>query len=375
MEDKDLELEQQELSFAQLVKEITTQELLDFTSIKAIVDKFEFVESQETTYNNLRLSIYFKQLPAISGANLLVKAVVLVQGESIAIIVPKNVADIYIGLQENPDAISSKNVNLELYGEVFGFDVKDASFKEIIKTAYLSAGNSLMAFEFKNPEEEESKSKKDEEEDKEDRPNRPLGNIDDIPDDAPIEDAPDFEPPFEKIATKPSLDSALDGNMESFNKFKRTGKYLDKVLASLAEAPAAIKNNTRYQFLGENRAVLLIEVDNKAILERFKTRPQVAKKALSTHGESIRNAKNAQLIDSFILDGKRYHILAESVGNNFWFIENEKLVTVTEEDVKGDIIVPIKEQLIKLKSSSVRQESRKYVPVLLKDTVAFLGGK
>lgn len=362
-----------EKSYAQFIKEITNEDIKDFKGFLSITEHFELVESQETTFNNLRMSVLFKQLPVVSDANLLVKVVAVVQGESIAFMMPKNAADIYVALKESPDSIASKNVSLELYGEVFGFDVKDASFIDAVKNSYLSAGNAAPAFEFKNPELEEKENPEEQDEALE-QPKRPI-IAEEIPSDAGIEDAPEFEPPFEKIGATPG-NSGLERNMESFKNFSKTGKHLEHLLKDLSEStPSVLKNYTKYKFIGENDAILVLEVDNRAIIERFKNKADIAKKALSNYGESIRNYKNTQLIDSFIEDGKRYHVIAEAAGNNFWVVDGEGLLSPSEMDIKSDVIIPLKESVIRLRASSVRKDSRKYIPAMVKGEIVFLGGK
>lgn len=354
-------------TYAQLLKAITAESVTTASELTDIINEFKFSSSTELMFRQAPLAVSYSQLPLILDSNLLIKVVLIKQAENAALIMPKNVIDINDTLEENPELIIDKNVNLDLYAEVFGFDTSDSSFKETIKNAYLGAGSSLRAFEFKN-----SKKAEPEKDELESRPE------DEKPDGIglPKKEPGEFKPPLDKIPGDTPVEDAIAANKESFSKFKKTGSYLEALLEKLAGSmPSAIKKNVKYNFLTENNSVLIIEVDNRAIIEKFTNAQTSAKQALSSLGESIRNDSKTQMIDSFIANGKRYHILVEAVGNNFWYVEGEDLLdTKVLTETSQSLISPIQEDIVVLKKSSIRQESRKRIPLKNEKEIMFIGG-
>ena len=90
---------------------------------------------------------------------------------------------------------------------------------------------------------------------------------------------------------------------------------------------------------------------------------------MSAIGETIRKNKYTQLVDSFIVEGKRYFIIAEDIGNNFWISEQDELKRI--EAASKNTILPLQDEIIILKKSSVREESRKLRPYILRDQIVF----
>jgi hypothetical protein len=289
--------------------------------------------------------------------------VLLLQADSLAIIVPEHVATTYKDLIDNPELLNEKNIKLSLYAEIYNFDEKDKELIELIKSLYLSAGNSLRAFDM-----EVVPDKKDQEdEDQEDM----TGSMNS---DTPISDSLDSmdKGSFNSIDEPMEDFSEVEENLSAYKKFKKHGSFLESLESKLYNTSNIIfKENTKTTYLNEEKNILIIQVDNSNIYNKFKRIPLVAKKSLSAFGESIRNNKDTQLIDSFIKDGKRYFVVAESIGSNFWVIENEALVSPKKE---SRLIQPIQNEIIRLKRSSIRKEVRKSIPYISENKVVFDGG-
>ena len=121
-----------------------------------------------------------------------------------------------------------------------------------------------------------------------------------------------------------------------------------------------------------NSNVYALEVDNKSIYESYGAINKRAKEILTTIGETIRESKDIQLVDSLMVDGKRLFIIAETNNSNLWYAATDKVVTLTEN--KGSIIVPSKRDLIKLERTNVRVENRKHKAYIYGNNIAFLRG-
>lgn len=342
-------------SYVKLVKELSDAESFSPDTILDKLNISEFVEDTETTYKSFPIKIVYKQLPVIVNGDVLVKVVVLIQADSYAIIIPEHISETFKDLLENPDLINDKNIDLSLYAEVYNFDSNDRELLDLIKEAYLSAGNSLKAFELTGDlKKEEDELEGQSEEQTSEQPQVPsFGSDFDKPSMTPAADFGEIDSSIEEAPE-------VQENSKPFSRFKKQGSYLENLTHKLYSISNDIfKENTKIRFLGEKKNILLVEVNNKEIYKKYSRVPAVAKKSLSVFGESIRNGKMTQLLDTFTIDGKKYFAIAECAGNNFWYVSKEKIGDIIDST---DIIKPIQKDIIRLKKSSVRQESRKFVP-------------
>src|SRR5690606_29034639 len=208
-------------SYAQLVKSLTELEVKNYETISNTINKANFIEDDETTFNNLPLSIKYKQLPVVIGTDLLVKVVVLEQGDNIAIIVPENTSTIYEELlEEDFDNLTNYNINLSLYAEVYGFDTNNSKFLELLKNMYLSAGNFIKAFS--TPEVVQKTNEEDDEENSE-FDFTPSSSTDNVG------RADDFDMDETSITDDISSFEEIKENMKAYNKFTVKTKSLTKL--------------------------------------------------------------------------------------------------------------------------------------------------
>jgi len=320
----------------------------------------EFTEDIETTYRSYPIKVLYKQLPIVIDGEVLVKVVVLIQADSYALIIPENISETYKELLDNPELIDSKNIDFSLYAEVYNFDSDDSELLELIKEVYLAAGNSLKAFELVGSLKVEPEMEKEESEEEAD-PFKPA-NTDFSAEDFSEESFSEIEAPVEDF-------SEVEENYKAFKKFKKQSAFLESLVKKLyTMSNKQFKENIRIKFLN-NKSILAIEVDNKSVYRKFEHVPAIAKKSLSIFGEAIRKNDSTQLVDSFVKDGKRYFIVVESAGNNFWYVSKEEMSPL---DDSKDIIKPIQKDIIKLNRSSVRQESRKFIPCKKDKEIVFL---
>jgi len=322
------------------------------------INKTGFIEDSETKYNNQSAGVYYKQLPIVINSDILVKVVLITQGDGFILTMPEDVYETFKALEEDESLLADKNINLALYAEVFNFDTNDPELHEFIKEIYLAAGNSKKAFDFVPSK--KTTSKKDDESEEQDRQ---LG----------AEDLFTSEPEssFDEIETDLEDLPEIEANLESYTKFKKYTKRLDNFKNILYNnSDNVIRNNVKYKYIGENESVLTMEVDNKNVYELLSNSPKIAKNTLSRFGESIRLNKKIQLLDSFNKEGKRYFVLAENAGNNYWLVKGEKL-----DKFEGDdpYYQPIQEEIIKLSRSSVRFESRHLKPYKVGRKIVYRG--
>lgn len=347
-------------SYVKLVKLLSDTDTYDPGTLLDQLNISEFNEDIETTYKSYPAKILYKQLPVVQNGDLLVKIVVIAQADSYALIVPERISEIYKEVLENPEIVAEKNVDFSLYAEIYNFDSSDKELLELIKEVYLAAGNSLKAFELTGD------LKKDSEESKEE----PKEQQDPIEIDMPKTDfsapAPDFSSIEEPVEEFPEVEE----NTKALKKFKKQSKFLESLVTKLASiSNNTFKENIKIKYLNKDNNILIIEVNNKNVYSKFEHVPAVAKKSLSTFGEAIRKNKNTQLVDAFTRDGKRYFIVAESAGNNFWYVNKEEINPL---NTNTDIIKPIQKDIIKLQRSSIRQESRKFLPCKNGKEIVFL---
>ena len=334
-------------SYAQLIKLLSGTELQDIEVLLGQLKKMAFIEDEDTLYNKLPMSVFYKQMPAVVDGDILVKVVILQQAEGLVLVIPENVVKTFQDLKEDPSMLAEKNSNVSLYAEIYNLDSADNKLHDLIKSVYLSSGNELKPFDLKD---DLAKAKKEDEKDGEESNPEPLDlNFDEIEEDLPeIED--------------------IKVNEEAYKRFKKQGNAIENFLESLyKKSNDILKKNVRTKLY---KKVLVIEVNNKSIYQAYEAIPVVAKKLLSNFGEAIKRNKGTQLIDSFSKDGKRYFVVSEHLANNYWLVLNEDL-----EKLEDNImyIEPNAKGVIKLNKSSVRKESRKVVAYKKGRKTVFVG--
>jgi len=353
-------------SYAQLVKALSDLEIKNSETLLDTVTKVGLVESDDTNYNNLPLKVMYKQIPAVINGELLVKIVVLQQGDKLAIVVPENVSKIYEDIKEvdnkeiSKTMLSDFNINLALYAEVYGFSTDSSKFADIIKTTYLSTGNFTKAFELVGEDIVE------EEKEEEDSFGSELPSSDDFGGDSDDFDFGDME-----MDTPAEDFEEITENAKAYKKFTNVSKSLNTLANKIkVEATEVLKANTKFKYLNKDKTVLVVEVDNKKIYNAFPKSKNIAKQTISKLGENIRKNRDTQLLDSFIKDGRRYFVLAENHDRNFWIVSRERLDQPTEGT---EVVQPIQRGIIRLAKSNIRKESRLNKPYRIDKKIVFKG--
>lgn len=327
-------------SYAQLVKALSKISAVNVKDTLNILEKVGFADDAEVQYQSKPMQLLYKQLPVIETGEVLVKIVVLRQADNYVITVPENILDTYNLLIEEPEGLSDINTQFSLYAEVYGFNANDTELNDLIKKTYLSAGNSLPAFELLPSL--EKKAKDDEE---------ATGSNDELSD-FDSDDLADFNEIDEPIET----DVEMTVNTEAYKSFKKQTNALALLLENLKQTqPRAVRESLRAKYVDN---VLVIESANKELYKRLEAYPKLAKTLLSNLGESIKKFKYTQLVDTFKIDGRSYFVVAESVANNYWIVENEEVDILTE----SKYVKPLNKNIIKLNKSSVRINARKQQP-------------
>lgn len=342
-------------SYSQLINALSGHELQDIEALLEELKKMTFIEDEEILYNKLPMAVFYKQLPVVYDADVLVKVVILQQGEALILIVPEDVVKTYQDLIDSPKDILQKNNSISLYAEVYNLNSEDEKLQTLIKETYLSAGNGVKPFDLIDDlarEEEEDRDGEDGDREEADFDMGEDSGFEDIEDD--FSDLDDFV-----------------ANESAYRKFKKHGSYLEKLEKRLYEkANDTMRKMIKTKYF-EN--VLVIEVDNKNIYNKYANVSAFAKRLLTNFGEAVRKDGRTQLVDSFSKDGKRYFVIAEDVANNYWYVINEDMEKLGDD--KGDYIRPDLEGVARLRRSSVRKESRSIVPYKKGRKIVFINKK
>jgi len=336
-------------SYSQLVSALAGNDLADIEVLLEELKQMSFIEDEDVLYSKLPMAVFYKQLPVISEADVLVKVVLMQQGDGLILIVPENVVQAYEDLVENPDLVTEKNNNVSLYAEIYNFDSTDEKLHDLIKETYINAGNGIKPFDLTDELLQDKEDSQDSEEEPE--------GTDMIGDD-------DFD--FDEIVDELPEMEDFEANESAYKKFKKQSNYLENLIKKLnKKANENIKKNVRTKFIHK---VLVIEVDNKNIYRQYENIPAVAKKLLTNFGEAIRVNTGTQLVDSFSKDGKRYFVVAENLANNYWYVVKEDMDQLNENEEA--YISP--KAPIKLRKSSIRKESRAVIPYKLGKKIIFV---
>lgn len=338
-------------SYAKFIKAWRENLISNVDGYREIIEEVGMTEDSELEYSKMPVSISYYKFPIISDGIASVKVVYLSQADNFVLITPENVYDVYTLLLEDPSEIKAVNIGLQLSVDSAGFDTDDAEFQKLIQKAYIAAGNSSPAFELSSAVKADVEDKSEEEE-SEIEPS--LGGKN-FGDEIEQTDEMSNKGPIFKEPKGFEADEEITKNMEGYSKFSNTTKSLHNLLENIKKSPAIVSENVYAKYLGESNNVLMLVVDNKSIYRSFINMPKKAKDTLTKFGESIRLNKDTQIVDSFVKDGKRAFVIAEYVGNNFWVVEGE---TPLKESIYNKRIVP--KEVITLKGSSVRAESRKF---------------
>lgn len=330
-------------TYSQLVKELVLVNPLNGSGLHNILSSLDFSEEEGYSYNNLDIVAQYIQLKIVEDSDVFVKVVKLTQADNFVLIIPQNVIETHLLIEEDLEIVDAVNQNIDLYAEIYGFDDKDPELLKLIKLAYINVGNRLLPYELvvKKDAEDKIEDNQDEVED-----DFGLGGFDDFENDAGA---------FEEFLNTEDMTA----NEESFKLFQGDKTSFVSLLNKLnKETPYLAKENITVK---QHHNLLIIKVNNKNIYESASGLPKVAKKIISNTGELISQNENTQLIDSISFNKERYFIVAEANNNNFWTTKEDTLNIVGP---RQSYIRPIKKDVIDLAKSNVRVETRKYRPAL-----------
>lgn len=352
-------------SYVQLAKTLASDDTVSIDEVLFAINKMDLIEDSTVIYGGKPAKVSYCQLPIIIGDDIKVKMVILAQADSLALIIPKHVAETYHDLKEDPSMLKQKNISLSLYVELYNFETNSIELFDLLKTVYLSAGDSLEAFEMPESDVKKAEDKNKEEDnlDSEDlfKSNEFSNTSNENP--TSLGDFSKIEEPLGDI-------QELADNTGAYESFKKVSNNIYKLSNMLYNvSDKIIRENVRVGFFNSAESILVVEVNNKAIYNKLSHVPKLAKRLLTVFGETIRLNNGTQLIDSFIKGGKRYFVIAESAGNNFWVVNNDKL-DVLDKDSR--FIDPIQDKIIRLNRSSIRKESRKKIPYFKDSRIVFV---
>lgn len=343
-------------SYVQLIKELKYINLSNTHQFELVIDRLSLIEDISVDYKNINLDTFYIELPIVKDSNIKVKLVVLRNQQGVVLVLPEKVSDTYSVLKETPEKLLEVNQKFSLYAEVVGLDSEDNELINLIKKVYLSAGNYAGAFSSPKPI-------KPAEETAESTPTEEFDNF--------VADSEFDAGEFSDIAQETFSTEELESNFESFRKFKMTTNSLANFTKKLKNESAQIVSDNLKLFRLNN--VVIVEVDNKNIYKILKATPGIAKTILRDFGESLKQVKGTQIIDSYTKNGKRYFVVAEHVKNNYWYTPADLLVEAKSTASK---IVPKESNIILLERSNIRTQERKMVPYLSENKLVFLkGGK
>lgn len=338
-------------SYTQLIRQLKQLNILNTNELSGILDSVSFITDSKKEYKNIEFDVSYAQLPIILDSDIKVKLVKLSHEDGVILVLPNNISDSYETIKDTPEALTEVNTSLSLYAEVLGFDSNDPILQDLIKKAYLSAGNSLAAFEAPEVEVKQDEEMVDE-----------FGGLPDIGM-TPDESLADFVP-MDDFA----IDD-LEGNFEALNKFSCKTNSLNEFINSIKKnSPSLIKENIRMARLNN---ILILEVNNKNIYKQLKSTPNISKTILRRFGEYLKAQENVQLIESYNANDKRYFVFAEHASNNYWYTEQDELKPVEKSLA---YVVPKKDKLLVLKNSNIRLTERKAEPRLLDGRIVFIKG-
>ena len=355
-------------SYAGFIKQWRENPISNIEGYLQLIQEMNFIEDTELEYNKLPLQTKYLVLPIVSVDSLAtVKIAYIHQADNFALIVPDKVYESYKKLEKDAseETLVAINSEIELSIDSLGFTTTDNSFIELVKQVYLDCNNAEQAFNLTIDGQIKADEQEDEEEEEENfgSDSSPFAGEEPITD-KPKRDSFKFDSPSIEIADTLEKEEAV------YSQFSARTKALKKLENKLSKQPAVLTKNTYVKYLGENKNALAIIVDNKNIYNSLAAVPKKAKEVISLFGEAIRNNKDTQIVDSFIIDNQRVFIITENTHSNFWIVENETIEELDKATKSSKtIIVPTK--YITLPKSSVRKESRKAVPVLKEDKVAF----
>ena len=350
------------MTFMQLFKEWAVVDITQENIVKNLFkdDDFNFVDEGGFEYGGLPITVKYSYLPIITDGIASVKLVTLEQGDKFAVIIPVNVPETYIILQDDLGKIDDVNTDYNLAVEFYNFEAGQ-QLSDFASMVYTSIGEESPAFKL-TPQGEIDLHLEGDGADTE----QGLGNTN-----VPMGGGSDFDFEAEDSISLSEVPD-IDANLEAFSKFKDyDGKVLTETKDLLRKLPNTLRENIKLIRIN-NSNVYALEVDNKSIYESYGAINKRAKEILTTIGETIRESKDIQLVDSLMVDGKRLFIITETNNSNLWYAATDKVVTLTEN--KGSIIVPSKRDLIKLERTNVRVENRKHKAYIYGNNIAFLRG-
>ena len=335
--------ENTELSYAKLIERLANVDITVIGEYLNALEGIDFIEDEQEIFRGSPMSVCYAQLPAVSGSELLVKVLLLKQGDGFAFVIPKGADKVILELLENPENVVKENASFDLYADIYNLDSRDTELLNLIKSKFLSTGDSLPPYQFLDPNtpEEAAEEAESEEVDTE-------------------EDFGDFGG-FDPIAPEESIESEPNTaiNMESYKSFRGNTKAFKSLLESLrTNFPEAVSGNIKVSYIGDDKGVLVLRVDNKKIYNTYSKYPKKAKETMTNLGETIKRTEGVQLVDTEVKDGARYFIIADS--SQYWLTEQDNL----QKHESQTVVVPKNENVITLKKTNIRVEARKNVPCL-----------
>jgi len=330
-------MEEKITSFVQLFDTLLSTTVVELDIFKEVVAQLPVDFKEVKEFGNMVYNIITSKLPVIVGGALTVKVVQVSSENESLLIYPEDVAVDYLDFTEETRDIKDINIGFNLLAEVYGATIDDDLYT-FIRETYLSANDSSSAYEEIKKTEQVSVEgigfKQDEE-----------------------------ALPKEEVDIT-FIQESLNKNKGLFEKFSLQDDALDRLLKLLREElPAKVLENLK---LGTHKNVFILEADNNKIYEAFGMFPVYSKYNITRVGETLRNSKDFQLIDTFTKEDKRYYIVAESK-DNYWYVEGEQ----PRLDNNSSKLVPLKENIIVLKHSNIHESARKHK--LIKDSKGVIG--
>lgn len=349
-----------EISYINLYKRLETIDLVNEDSFRNVFNDVQFEEEVGVEYNSLPLYVGWAYIPVVIDGLVEVKILKLEQGNGIAIILPEMVATTYQVLEDDITQLDVINANIDLVGDLYGLDETDNELIELIKTLYVNIGNNAPAFRLTTEGEHTYEDEIKDSEENQDNLDLGLGLGG-----APSRGGSENQS-FGSISQNQGIDNVneiedISVNEEAYKRFKKDTTVLEELIQKLyRETPYAIKEHITTQW-SDNKNVLFIRVDNKAIYETFNTIPKHARSQISQIGETLRLNPETQIIDSFKHNGGRIFSLVENTHSNLWKVKNEEIKPFNENQDKT-LYISKKPDIIEVEQSSIRQEARHFIP-------------
>lgn len=350
------------ITYVTLYKHLEDITNLNEETFRDTFKDLQFHEEIGVEYNSLPIYVGWTYVPVITDGIANVKLLKLEQGGNIAIILPEQVATTYKRIEEDPTKIDEIIQDIDIVGDVYGFDENDKELYDLIIKMYLNVGDSAPAFILNQEGELQYEEEKEGQDREEDGDRDTLGGfgggrggLD-----------RDINKSFASVdkGTNSGLDIELEPeiepNLEAFKRFSNDTQALELLIERLHNTtPRALRKHIRTKYIAESK-VLVIEVDNKSIYDELDSLPKHARAQISNIGELLRTDEETQLLDSFRRDRGRVFVLAENTLGNAWVVRGEPEQEVGEKNTKR-LYISRKNDIIVLERSNISQNNRKFI--------------